>query len=350
MFNSSDYRCFTKFFEFLSKKIRNFKVKYSEVWKMGKNIKLVIVIPAFNEEEMLNITIEKISGVVQGLIDANKIAYDSKILLVNDGSTDNTWQIIKDTSKINEKVTGISFSRNYGHQNALLAGIQTASDADAIISVDADLQDDINVIPDMVDAYLDGNEVVYGVRNNRDTDSFFKRTSAMMFYKLMNLFGANTVQNHADYRLLGRKAINALLQYKERNLFLRGIVPQVGFKSTKVYYKRAERVAGESKYPLKKMIKFAMDGITSFSTVPLRLILWTGFMSVLIAIALGIITIVQHINGATLRGWSSIMLSIWFIGGVQLISIGIIGEYLGKVFIESKHRPLFQIDENLYND
>lgn len=317
---------------------------------MGKNIKLVIVIPAFNEEEMLNITIEKISGVVQGLIDANKIAYDSKILLVNDGSTDNTWQIIKDTSKINEKVTGISFSRNYGHQNALLAGIQTASDADAIISVDADLQDDINVIPDMVDAYLDGNEVVYGVRNNRDTDSFFKRTSAMMFYKLMNLFGANTVQNHADYRLLGRKAINALLQYKERNLFLRGIVPQVGFKSTKVYYKRAERVAGESKYPLKKMIKFAMDGITSFSTVPLRLILWTGFMSVLIAIALGIITIVQHINGATLRGWSSIMLSIWFIGGVQLISIGIIGEYLGKVFIESKHRPLFQIDENLYND
>lgn len=315
----------------------------------GSQTKLVIVIPAYNEEEMLPITVDKIGVIMQSLIAAGKISDQSQMLVVNDGSTDHTWSIIKQLASKNPLVTGISFSKNFGHQNALMAGIETAQDADAIITIDADLQDDIGIIEKMVDKYHEGYEVVYGVRNNRDTDSWFKKNSALLFYKLMKLLGTNTIENHADYRLLGHKAIKSLLQYQERNLFLRGIVPQLGFKSTSIYYRRSERQAGETKYPLKKMVKFALDGITSFSTVPLKCISWVGFASVLVALVLSVVTLIQYLSGHTLPGWSSIMLSLWFIGGAQLISIGVIGEYIGKIFVEVKHRPLFEIEEDLYH-
>lgn len=275
----------------------------------------------------------------------------SKILFVNDGSQDKTWQLISDFTEKYAWVTGIKFSRNYGHQNALLAGMETAVDySDMIITIDADLQDDVNAIPKMVEKYHEGYDVVYGVRNNRDTDTWFKRRTALAFYSLMKKMGVNLVPDSADYRLLSKRATKSLLQFSERNLFLRAMVPLVGYRSTKVYYARKERFAGTSKYPLKKMIAFATDGITSFSIAPIHLILWLGILIMLISLLFMIYVLVEKIIGNTVSGWSSLMMSIWFLGGTQLVAMSVIGEYVGKVFTEVKRRPRFTIETETYTD
>lgn len=312
--------------------------------------KLVVVIPAYNEEEMLPVTIPAMSEVLDRMVSAGKISSSSKLLFVDDGSTDKTWPLIEQYRQINAFVSGISLSKNYGHQNALLAGLKVSKDADVVITIDADLQDDINAMEEMLDRYLEGYDVVYGVRNSRETDTFFKRNSALFFYKLMDKMGTKTIQNHADFRLMSRRSVDALLEYPERNVFLRGIVPQVGFKSINVYYARNERQSGTSKYPLGKMIKFALDGITSFSTTPLRMIVWLGVATLAISVILIVNTFIQHLHGNTSKGWPSLMISIWFLGGSQLISAGILGEYLGKVFFEVKQRPRFNIAEDSYTD
>ncbi len=317
---------------------------------MGENI-LTIVVPCYNEEEVLPETTKELGQILNNLIAKKKIASNSKILFVNDGSKDNTWEIISSYSKNLDYVTGIKFTRNYGHQNALLAGMSLAvKHSDMIITIDADLQDDVNAIYKMVDKFIEGYDVVYGVRNSRDTDSFFKKHTALMYYSLMKKMGVNLVPDSADYRLLSKRATKALLNYKERNLFLRGMVPLVGYKSTKVYYPRKERYAGTSKYPLKKMIHFALDGITSFSIAPIHLIMTMGIVVMLISIVLMIYTIIEKIQGHIVPGWSSLMISIWFLGGVQLISVSVIGEYIGKVFTEVKHRPRFNIECENYSE
>ena len=317
---------------------------------MGENI-LTIVVPCYNEEEVLPETTKELGQILNNLIAKKKIASNSKILFVNDGSKDNTWEIISSYSKNLDYVTGIKFTRNYGHQNALLAGMSLAVKySDMIITIDADLQDDVNAIYKMVDKFIEGYDVVYGVRNSRDTDSFFKKLTALMYYSLMKKMGVNLVPDSADYRLLSKRATEALLNYKERNLFLRGMVPLVGYKSTKVYYPRKERYAGTSKYPLKKMIHFALDGITSFSIAPIHLIMTMGIVVMLISIVLMIYTIIEKIQGHIVPGWSSLMISIWFLGGVQLISVSVIGEYIGKVFTEVKHRPRFNIECENYSE
>ncbi|MDC2842322.1 glycosyltransferase family 2 protein [Limosilactobacillus mucosae] len=317
---------------------------------MGENI-LTIVVPCYNEEEVLPETTKELGQILNNLIAKKKIASNSKILFVNDGSKDNTWEIISSYSKKLDYVTGIKFTRNYGHQNALLAGMSLAVKySDMIITIDADLQDDVNAIYKMVDKFIEGYDVVYGVRNSRDTDSFFKKHTALMYYSLMKKMGVNLVPDSADYRLLSKRATEALLNYKERNLFLRGMVPLVGYKSTKVYYPRKERYAGTSKYPLKKMIHFALDGITSFSIAPIHLIMTMGIVVMLISIVLMIYTIIEKIQGHIVPGWSSLMISIWFLGGVQLISVSVIGEYIGKVFTEVKHRPRFNIECENYSE
>lgn len=316
---------------------------------MGENV-LTIVVPCYNEEEVLPETTKELGQILNDLIDKKKIAPNSKLLFVNDGSKDKTWEIISSYSDKFDYVTGIKFTRNYGHQNALLAGMSLAVKySDMIITIDADLQDDVNTIYKMVDKFIEGYDVVYGVRNSRDTDSFFKKHTALMYYGLMKKMGVNLVPDSADYRLLSKRATEALLDYKERNLFLRGMVPLVGYKSTKVYYPRKERYAGTSKYPLKKMIHFALDGITSFSIAPIHLIMSMGLIVMLISIVLMIYTIVEKIEGHIVPGWSSLMISIWFLGGVQLISVSVIGEYIGKVFTEVKHRPRFNIECENYS-
>lgn len=312
--------------------------------------KLVIVIPAYNEEEMLPVTIPAMTGILTDMIDKGKISAESRVLFVNDGSRDKTWEIIENTHRENELVTGINFSRNFGHQNAVLAGLEAAQDADMLVSIDADLQDDINAIEKMVDAYHDGYDVVYGVRNNRDSDTAFKRGTAMAFYRLMKALGTHTIPNHADFRLMSRRAVKTLLSYPERNLFLRGMVPQVGYPSTNVYYTRLEREAGESKYPLSKMLKFALDGITSYSTTPLKLIFGLGVLGVIVAFVLIVMALVRHFTGNTETGWSSLMISIWFVGSAQLISVAILGEYIGKIFTEVKRRPRFTVQDDLYHE
>ncbi|MFR0584496.1 glycosyltransferase family 2 protein [Limosilactobacillus mucosae] len=317
---------------------------------MGENV-LTIVVPCYNEEEVLPETTKELGQILNNLIAKKKIASNSKILFVNDGSKDNTWEIISSYSKNLDYVTGIKFTRNYGHQNALLAGMSLAvKHSDMIITIDADLQDDVNAIYKMVDKFIEGYDVVYGVRNSRDTDSFFKKHTALMYYSLMKKMGVNLVPDSADYRLLSKRATETLLNYKERNLFLRGMVPLVGYKSTKVYYPRKERYAGTSKYPLKKMIHFALDGITSFSIAPIHLIMTMGIVVMLISIVLMIYTIIEKIQGHIVPGWSSLMISIWFLGGVQLISVSVIGEYIGKVFTEVKHRPRFNIECENYSE
>lgn len=313
-------------------------------------MKLVVVIPCYNEEEVLPVSSREIGELVTRLISQGKISSESRILFVDDGSADRTWELIEQLRQENELFTGVKFSRNFGHQAAVLAGLTVASqDADAIISIDADLQDDIAAIEQMVDAYHQGYEVVYGVRNKRDTDTWFKRTTAVGFYKVMNQLGANVIENHADFRLTSRRATKALLELPERNLFLRGMVRLVGFSSTCVYYDRKERFAGESKYPLKKMLKFAFDGITSFSVVPLKLIMNSGLLAIFIAIALLLYSLFQYFSGQTTDGWASLMVSIWFIGGVQLVCLAVIGEYVGKIFTEVKQRPRFVIEEDTYS-
>lgn len=311
---------------------------------------LTIVVPCYNEQEVLNETTKELTIILKDQIEKKLVKEDSKILYVNDGSEDETWNIIEGLSRKNKFVTGIKFSRNFGHQNALIAGLTTASSySDAMITIDADLQDDVSAIPDMIQKFLEGNDIVYGVRNNRTTDTWFKRKTAGCFYQIMKKMGVEMVSNHADYRLMSRRAVSGLLKYSERNLFLRGIVPLIGYPSTKVYYARKERYAGTSKYPLKKMIGFALDGITSFSVVPIKAIFFLGTLIVVLSLVLMLYTLVERIIGETMAGWSSLMISIWFLGGVQLIALSLIGEYVGKVFTEVKRRPRFEIQEDLYS-
>ena len=311
---------------------------------------LYIVVPCYKEEEVLPETSRRLREKILSLRKAGKISDKSRVMFVNDGSTDKTWQII---SELHEKepgvFSGVNLSRNRGHQNALLAGLMTAVNyADMIISMDADLQDDVNAVDEMVDRYLEGYDVVYGVRSKRDTDTFFKRFTAEGFYKVMKALGVDIVFNHADYRLMSRRAVEGLAQFEEVNLFLRGIVPQIGYKWTTVTYERAERFAGESKYPLKKMLTFAADGITSFSVKPIRLVLWIGVLVFLVSIAMLVYALVAKLTGHTSAGWTSLMGSIWLIGGVQLLSLGVVGEYIGKIYNETKRRPRFII-ENVLN-
>lgn len=318
---------------------------------MKKSNILTIVVPCYNEQEVLPETVKELGKILTNLIEEKKVSEESKILFVNDGSKDKTWNLISKYNKEYPYVTGIKFSRNYGHQNALLAGMSvTVKYSDMIITIDADLQDDVNAIPKMVEKYHEGYDVVYGVRNSRKTDTFFKRRTALAFYGLMNKLGVNLVPDSADYRLLSKRATESLLAFKERNLFLRGMVPLVGYKSTKVYYARKERFAGKSKYPLTKMLHFALDGITSFSIAPIHLILYLGLLTVAVSIICMIYVIAEKVSGHVVSGWSSLMISIWLLGGVQLISISVIGEYIGKIFSEVKHRPRFNIESETYTE
>lgn len=310
--------------------------------------RLMIIVPCFNEREVLCDTADKLTCVVKDLISKQKVSENSGILFVNDGSRDNTWELIKAEHKRNPYVYGLSLTANAGHQNALIAGIDTIKNSfDMSITIDADLQDDISVIEQMVDKYIEGCDIVYGVRNERKKDSFFKRTTAQGFYKLMSFLGVKTVYNHADFRLLSKRAMQQLMLYKERNLFLRGIVSNMGFRSDSVYYARGERTAGESKYPLKKMISFALDGITSFSIKPITIIGVLGFIIMLLSLVAFAYILISYFFLKVSAGWSSLMVSIWFLGGVQLFSIGVVGEYVGKTYIEAKERPRYSIDEFL---
>lgn len=303
------------------------------------------VLPCYNEEAVLPETTRRLTEELRGLIDSGRAGEKSRMLFVDDGSRDKTWEIISRLSEENPFVCGLKLSRNCGHQNALLAGLSTARDfADCAISLDADLQDDISVISEFVDKYQQGYEVVYGVRKNRDTDTSFKRVTAESYYKFLRILGVNVVDNHADYRLMSKRAIESLLEFREVNLFLRGIVPLVGFASANVYYDRQERFAGESKYPLKKMLAFAVDGITSFSVVPLRIITAIGVFVFVLSVAALIYALVAKLTGNAEAGWATIVGSIWLIGGIQLLCLGICGEYIGKIYKESKHRPRYMID------
>ena len=310
--------------------------------------RLFCVIPCYNEQEVLPTTSSLLRDKLHKLIEQNKISADSRIVFVNDGSADSTWDIIKALHQEDEIFQGINLSKNMGHQNALLAGLMTAKDlCDAAISLDADLQDDINAIDEMIDKFNAGCDVVYGVRSARKTDTFFKRTTAEGFYKLMDYLGAKTVYNHADYRLMSRRALLGLAEFGEVNLFLRGIVPMVGYKSDVVYYERAERFAGESKYPLKKMLSFAIQGITSLSTKPIKMITGLGFFIFIVSIAVLIYSLVRYFTGNTIQGWTTTVISVWAIGGLIMISLGVIGEYIGKIYLETKNRPRFIIESYL---
>ena len=310
--------------------------------------KLYIVIPCYNEEAVLLETATRLREKMHTLISENIISNDSRVILVDDGSSDGTWELVKRIHYSDKLFLGCKLSRNQGHQNALLAGLECArGKCDAVISMDADLQDDIEVIDEFVKKYEEGNEVVYGVRNSRKNDSFFKSKTAKLFYKVMELMGAEIVSNHADYRLLGSKALEGLFEFKEVNLFLRGIVPLVGYKSSKVYYERKERFAGNSKYPLKKMISFALDGITSFSIKPIKMITSLGVIFVLVSGIMLLYSLISYFTGHSVSGWASLITSIWLLGGLQLLAIGIIGEYIGKVFLETKKRPRYIIEELL---
>ncbi len=309
---------------------------------------LYLVVPCYNEEEVLQETTKRLDEKFTKLIAEGKISKDSKVLFVNDGSKDKTWYLIKEISEENNRFTGISLSRNRGHQNALVAGLLTAVNyADVVISMDADLQDDINAIDEMIDAYHNGNDVVYGVRSSRDSDTFFKRFTAEGFYKFMKLMGVDIVFNHADFRLTSKQVLESFKDFHEVNLFLRGLFPLIGYKSTSVYYERHERFAGTSKYPLKKMLSFAWDGITSFSVKPLKFISSTGFIITIISILIMFYSLIRFITHNTVPGWTFLAISIWFIGGLQMISIGIIGEYIGKIYSETKSRPRYIIEHNL---
>ena len=307
---------------------------------------LYIVMPCYNEEEVIENTIGVVSDKIKSLINDKKISKDSKIVIIDDGSKDRTLDIVKSIQKNNKHLMIIKLSRNCGHQIAMYAGyMESIKYADMVISMDADLQDDINVIDKMIEEYYNGNEIVYGVRNNRDTDTFFKRNSAMLFYKFMSFLGVEIISNHADYRLMSKRSLEALSKYEESNLFLRGLIPMLGFKSSKVYYSRLERKAGQSKYNLKKMMGLAIDGITSFSVKPIRIIINIGFILSLISFIYLIYVIIGRISGATfVSGWASTIAFICFFGSFQILCIGIIGEYISKIYIETKHRPKYNID------
>ncbi len=309
---------------------------------------LYMVVPCYNEEEMLHITSEKLEEKLRTLKNAGKISDDSRVVYVDDGSKDNTWNIIEEMHHNNKVFNGVKLSRNEGHQNALLAGLDYARNhADMIVSMDADLQDDIDAVDAMIDKYHAGAEIVYGVRNDRSTDSAFKRGTAQLFYKMMKIMGAEIVYNHADFRLMSKRAVDELMNFKEVNLFLRGIVPLIGFKTDIVEYERHERIAGESKYPLKKMLSFAIDGVTSFSIKPINMIITAGFVCFLISVGMLIYSCIRHFTGDTVSGWTSLMTSIWALGGLQVVSIGVVGKYIGKVYLEVKERPRYIVDKYL---
>ena len=309
---------------------------------------LYTVIPCYNEEAVLPETARRLLEKYKALISSGEISEKSRIAFVNDGSKDRTWEMICAFHKAEPLFTGIDLSKNRGHQNALLAGLLTVkNDADVTISMDADLQDDINAIDEMLKKYKAGCDIVYGVRSSRKKDSFFKRFTAEAFYRLMDKLGAKTVFNHADYRLMSRRALEGLAEFKEVNLFLRGIVPMIGYPSDTVLYERSERFAGESKYPLKKMVAFALEGITSLSTKPIRLITLLGFLIFLASIVMLIVFVVQFFLGLTVPGWPSLIVSIWAIGGLTMLSIGIVGEYVGKIYLETKARPRFIVSQYL---
>lgn len=308
---------------------------------------LYIVVPCYNEEEVLPESAKQFYLAISDMMKKQLISTESKILFVNDGSRDKTWELIENFSKNSPVFSGISLAKNRGHQNALLAGLDTArKHADIVVSIDADLQDDINAIYEMVEKYTNDHcDVVFGVRSERKTDTFFKRTTAQGFYKLMQWMGVDVIYNHADYRLMSRRALDSLMKYKEVNLFLRGIVSDLGYKTDVVYYKRNERFAGESKYPLKKMLAFAFQGISSFSISPIRLITATGFIVSAASILAVLYALISLIFGQVMPGWTSLLISIWFLGGVQLLSIGLIGEYIGKIYLETKARPPYIIEK-----
>ena len=312
---------------------------------------LYIVIPCYNEEEVLPITSKLFLEKIHQLVSAGKITDDSRVLFVNDGSKDRTWEIIQQLAAEDKHYIGICQSRNRGHQNAVLAGLMEAKDrCEITISIDCDGQDDINAMDDMVEEYLNGCEVVYGVRSKRETDTFFKRFTAEGFYKLLNWMGAEVVYNHADYRLISSRVLQEFQNFKEVNIFLRGMVPLVGFKSTSVYYERAERIAGESHYPLKKMLALAFDGITSLSVKPIRMITSFGLLVAVLSF-IGILwAVVATLLGHTVAGWSSMICIVCFIGGIQMLCLGVIGEYIGKIYLETKHRPRYIISERTYDE
>lgn len=306
---------------------------------------LYVVVPCYNEEEVLPETSKRLSAKMDALEAAGRISPDSRVLFVDDGSKDRTWQLISELHQQNQRFGGVKLSRNRGHQNALLAGLMTAKSlCDAAISMDADLQDDIDAIDRMLDAYDNGYEVVYGVRSSRKTDTFFKRATAQGFYKFMKFMGVDIVYNHADYRLMSRRALEGLEKFDEVNLFLRGIVPLIGYKSTTVEYERSERFAGESKYPLKKMLAFAFDGITSFSVKPIRWVTVLGFLIFMLSVLALIYILVVKLLGYAVAGWSATVASIWLLGGIQLLCMGVVGEYIGKIYIEVKSRPRYLIE------
>ncbi len=307
-----------------------------------------LVVPCYNEEAVLPETVKELTQQLQGMISSGLANEKSRMLFVDDGSKDQTWKLIEKFHNENSFVNGLKLAHNRGHQNALLAGLMTAKDeADCAISLDADLQDDISVLPQFVQKFQEGCDIVYGVRKKRETDTWFKRATAESFYKLLNRLGAEVVYNHADYRLMSKRALDALSEYKEVNLFLRGIVPLIGYRTDYVYYDRHERFAGESKYPLKKMVSFAMDGITSFSVKPLKIIANIGFVVALISVIGLIYALISHFTGNAVAGWTAIICSIWLLGGIQMLCLGIAGEYIGKIYSEVKHRPRFRIEKHL---
>lgn len=311
--------------------------------------KLAVVVPCYNEEEMLKITSEALRGVLDDLVKKDKIDPDSYILFVNDGSRDRTWELIEEEHAAHPtQVLGVKLAGNVGHQFALTAGLITAMEmSDVTISIDADLQDDIAVIEEMIDKFHAGNDIVYGVRRERKTDTFFKRTTAQAFYKLMKLMGVKTIYNHADFRLMSKRAVEEFSRYRETNLFLRGMMPLIGYQTDSVYYDRKERIAGESKYPLKKMLALAFNGISSFSVKPISLILGLGLFIVFASIAAAVYALVSYFTDRVVPGWTSLILSIWFLGGLQLLAIGMVGQYIGKIYMEVKQRPRYNIEKVL---
>jgi len=307
---------------------------------------LYLVVPCYNEEEVLPSTAEILRDKLREMVSAKLISEESRILFVDDGSKDSTWSIIADYCARNQEIMGVKLSHNRGHQNALYAGMMIAKEeCDCIVSIDADLQDDIDVLPEFIEKYNSGCHIVYGVRRERKKDTFFKRLTAQGFYRFMNLMGAETIYNHADYRLMSKKALEALSEYDEVNLFLRGVVPLIGLKTDTVLYGRKERMAGETKYPFKKMVNFALDGITSFSVKPLRMISTFGLICSVLSVCGLLYALISHFLGYTVPGWTAITCSIWLLGGIQLLGIGVVGEYIGKIFSEVKRRPRYFVEE-----
>jgi glycosyltransferase involved in cell wall biosynthesis len=309
---------------------------------------LFIVIPCYNEQEALPITAKRLVELTDDMLEKGLIAPESRIVLVDDGSRDDTWKVISDLHAADPRFEGVKLAHNAGHMNALWAGMTLSAErCDCVITIDADLQDDVNAMYGFLEEYRKGADVVYGVRSSREKDTLFKRTTAQGFYKMMAGLGVEMVYNHADYRLLSKRALEALLSFGEVNMFLRGMVPMLGFKTAKVYFERGERVAGESKYPLKKMIAFAAEGVTSLSNKPIRWVLGLGAVCALLGLVMGVYVIISLVRGHTVAGWASMMMSIWLLGGLQLMALGVIGEYVGKVYMETKRRPKFILEEHL---